>query len=70
MVAEGAALHAEDEAERFDVLGEVGKGKGDGFALVEIVKLEALEIAHEDVPRALSIGQGVEILASLFVGLA
>ena len=37
LIAEGPLLYARDEAELFDVLGQVGEGKGDAFVFVEVV---------------------------------
>ena len=68
LVAEGAALHAEDEAELFDVGVQVGEGKGGGVAFVEVVQLEGLEIADQDVARALVLRQGVDVVPGLLVG--
>ena len=70
LIAECPAPHAEDEAERLDVAGQFLKREADLFAFAEIVKLERLEIADEDVAGALVFGQGVEILPGLPVGLA
>ncbi len=66
LVAEGSALHAEDEAERLDVRGQVRERESDELPLVEVVKLEGLEVAHQNVARALALGQRVEILPGLF----
>ena len=70
LVAERPALHAEDEAERLDMRGQVRQREGNGLALVQIVKLEGLEVAHQDEARALAVRQRVEILPGLFVRLA
>ena len=64
LIAEGPALHAQDEAEFFDVGGQVGEGEDGAFALVQIVKFKRLEIAHEDVAGAVVFGQCVEILTA------
>ncbi len=68
LIPEGPSLHAEDEPERLDMRGQVREREGDDFALVEIVKLEGLEVAHQDGARAVALGQRVEILPGLFVG--
>ena len=60
LVAEGAALHAQDEAEGLDVAGQVGEREGDLLPLVQIVQLEGLEVADQDVAGALGLGEGVE----------
>ena len=60
----------EDEAERLDVAGQLREGEGDGLPLVQIVKLEGLEIADEDVARAVALGKRVEVVSGLPVGLA
>ena len=69
LIAECPALHAEDKAERLDMAGQVREREADHFAFTEIVKLERPEIADEDVAGALLLGQGVEILSRLSVGL-
>ena len=61
LIAKGAAAHAQDEAESLDVGGQVGEGEDSALALVQIVKLEGLEIAHEDVAGPIPLGQGVEV---------
>ena len=50
--------------------GQIRKREGDGLALVQIVKLEGLEVAHQDEARALAFRQRVEILPGLFVRFA
>ena len=70
LVAEGPAPHAEDEAERLDMRGQVRQRELDNLPLVEIVKLEGLEVAHQDEAWALTLGQRVEILPGLCVGSA
>ncbi len=70
LIAEGPALHPEDEAERLDMRGQAREREGDGLALVEIVKLEGLEVADQNEARALAFQQRVDILAGLFVSLA
>jgi len=70
LVPERPALDAKDEPELVDVAGEVREGEGGGFPLVQIVKLEGLEIADEDVAWAVALGQRVEILPGLSVRLA
>ena len=67
LVSKRPALDTEDEAERLDVAGQFREREGDGLPLVEIVKLEGLEVAHEDVARAVALGQRVEILPGLSV---
>ena len=68
LVAEGPALHAEDETERLDMGGQIRQREGDDLPLVQIVKLEGLEVADQDVARAVVLGQRVKILPGLFVG--
>ncbi len=55
LIAESPAFHAEDEAERLYMRGQVREGKGDDLSLVEIVKFEVLEIADEDVARSVAL---------------
>ena len=52
LVAEGPALHAENEAEHLDMRGQVDQREGDGLPLVQIVKLEGLEGSDKDEARA------------------
>ncbi|MCY4269798.1 MAG: hypothetical protein OXE80_06475 [Gammaproteobacteria bacterium] len=68
LITEGPALHAEDEAERLHMLGQFRQGEGDRGALVEVAKLESLEVAQQDEARAVALGQGVEVIPSLFPG--
>ena len=70
LIAELPALDAEDETERLDMRGQVREGEDDNLPLVQIVKLEGLEVAHQDVSRAVALGQRVEILSGLSIGLA
>ena len=70
LVAERPALHPEDEAERLDMRRQVREREGDGLPLVQVVKLEGLEVAHQDEARALAFWQRVEILPGLFVRFA
>ncbi|MGQ4809602.1 hypothetical protein NKDENANG_03025 [Candidatus Entotheonellaceae bacterium PAL068K] len=70
LVAEGAALHAQDEAERFDMAGQVGEREGNGLTLVEIVQLKGLEVADQNVAGAVALGECVEIRPGLIVGAA
>jgi len=70
LIAERAALHPEDEAERLDMRGRVREREGDGLPPVEIVKLDGLEGAYRDEARALAFRQRVEILPGLFARLA
>ena len=70
LIAKCPALDAKDEPEFLDVAGQVHKGEGDGLTLAQIVKLEVLEVAHEDVARAVALGHRVEIFPGLPVRLA
>ena len=56
LIAELPALDAEDETERLDMRGQVREGEDDDLPLVQIVKLEGLEVAHQDVARAVALG--------------
>ena len=49
--------------------GRSASGKGTSRALVEIVQLEGLEVADQNVAGALVLGQRVEITPGLLVGL-
>ena len=68
LIPESPALHPEDEAERLDMLGQVRERERDGLPLVEVVKLEVLEIAHQNKARTITLRQRVEILSGLFEG--
>ena len=68
LIAKGPALHAEDEPERLHMGGQILEREGGGFPLVEIVQLEGLEVADQNVARAVLFGQGVNIRAGLIVG--
>ena len=67
LVAEGMALHAEDEAELFNVGRQVRECEGGRFTLIEIVKLEGLEVADQDVAGALVFRQGVNVFPGLVI---
>ena len=69
LIAEGASLNTDDEAEGLHVLGEFRQCEGDRFALVEIVEFEGLEVADQDVARFLALGERIEVLPCLIVGL-
>ena len=45
LIAEGSALHPQDEAECLDMVVQVRQGERGLPALVQVVQLEALEIA-------------------------
>ena len=68
LIVERAALHAEDEAELFDVGVQLGEGKGGGVSFVEVVQLEGLEVADQDVAGALVLRQGIDVGPGLLVG--
>ena len=50
------------------MLGQVGQGEKRAFPLVQVVQLEGLKVADQDVARAVALGQGVEIVPGLAVG--
>ena len=58
----------QDKAKLLRVLGQVGQSEKRAFPLVQVVQLKGLEVADQDVARALLLGQGVEIVAGLPVG--
>ena len=68
LVAERAALLADDEPELLDVPRQLGEGEAGLFALVPVEKLERLEVAQELVPRTDSFVQAVEVLSGLISG--
>ena len=43
LILEGTLLHAQDEAELFDMLGQVGQGKSHHLPLVQIVQARRSE---------------------------
>ena len=47
--------------------GQVREREGGDPPLVQIVKLEGLEVADQDVARSVAVGQRVEILPCLFI---
>ena len=65
LIAEGSALHPQDEAERLGMVVQVRQGERSLLALVQIVKLEALEVADQDIARPFPLGQAVEIILGL-----
>ena len=60
LIAEGPALHAEDEPEGPDMRGQIRQRALDDRPLVEIAKLEGLEVAHQNEARAVALAQRVE----------
>ena len=56
LIAENPALHAEDETERLDMRVQVRKRESDDRAFVQIVQLEGLEVADQDVARMVTVG--------------
>ena len=68
LIAEGPALHAENEAERLHVARQVHERESGLLPLVQIVKLEGLEVADQDAAGPVPLGQGVEILPGLPIG--
>ena len=66
LIPEGAPLHAQDEAEIFDVAGQVGQGEARFAALVAVEQREGLKVAQELVARPVAFGQRVEIRTGLF----
>ena len=65
LIPEGAPLHAQDEAERFDVAGQVGQGEARLAALIAVEQRERLEVAQELIAGPGVFGQGVEIRPGL-----
>ena len=68
LVAERAALHADNESELLDVQRQVGKREAGFLALVPVEKLEGLEIAEKLIAGAVPLGQRVEVSAGLIAG--
>ena len=48
--------------------GQVSEREGGNFPFVQVSKLEGLEVAHQNVARALALGKCVEVLPGLLVG--
>ena len=65
LIAERAALHADDEPELLDVPGQVGEGEAGLLAFVAVEQLERLEVAQQLVAGAFPFGQRVEVGAGL-----
>ena len=67
LVAKGPPLHPDDESEVLHVSREIGEGEGHGGTLGEIVQLEGLEVADQNVPGPHVFRQRVEVLPRLAV---
>lgn len=67
LVPERALLDAEDEAEMLHLLGEFGELEALGLLirLVEVVKLEGLEVRDEDVARQFRVFEAGEVVERL-----
>ena len=68
LILEGAFLHAQNETELFDMVGQVGQSEKRAFPLVQVPQLKGLEVADQNVTGTVLLGQGVEVVAGLFVG--
>ena len=68
LIAEGAALNTDDEAEVLHLLGEFRERKGDRLVLVEVRELECLEVADEEVARFVTLWERIEVLERLVAG--
>src|SRR6266550_4290117 len=51
LIAERTFLNAEDKSEILYVIGKLVKKKTNAFILIEIVKLECLKVADENIAR-------------------
>jgi hypothetical protein len=69
LVLERAPLDTEDEPEPFDVPREVGKRERDALVLVEVVELEVLEVAHQEIAWQVSIPDAGEVIEGLLFRL-
>ena len=67
-IAECPAPHADNEAARLDIRGQVGEWKAGCLSFGKVVKLEHLEVTHQDETWSLALWQSVEILPWLFAG--
>lgn len=65
LIAERAALHANDEPELLDVLWEANKGEAGLLSFVSVEKLERLKISQKLIAMAVPFWQCVEIRAGL-----
>ena len=65
LIAERAALHADDEPELLDVLRQVGEGEAGFRAFVAVEKLERLEVAEKLEAGAVAFRQRVKVRAGL-----
>jgi len=68
LVAERAALHADDEAELLDVLRQVGEREAGLLAFVAVEKLERLEVAEKLEAGPVPFRQRVEVRTGLIAG--
>ena len=69
LIAKGPLLHAQDEAELFDVLRQVREGKGDAPVFLEIVQLKRLKVAQQEMARQVSILEARKVGECLGLGL-
>ncbi len=68
LVAERAALDAQDEAELLDVSGQLGEREARLLAFVEVEQFEVLKIAHQQVAGPLVLRESVEVGHCLSAG--
>ena len=68
LILELTLLDADHEAEGFDIVLQVGEGEADLGVFVQIVKLEALEVAQEQVARQLLVLEAREVFERLGLG--
>ena len=61
LISEAAPLDTQNEAKLLNVGGKVRQGKRDLLSFGEIVDLEGVKVADQDVARLVSLRQAVEI---------
>ena len=69
LILEGSLLPAQEEAKPLDVLGQVGQREGCGLPFVKVVQFERPEVADQQVPGPIALGQGIEVGTGLVIGL-
>ena len=65
LIAERAPLHTDDESKFLNVPRQVGEGEMGFLTFVAVKQLERLKIAEQLVPRAVPLGESIEVRAGL-----
>ena len=61
--------YTDNEAELFDVVRQIGQSKCDLVAFFQIIKLEGMKVAQQDVAREVAVPQPGKIVQRLRLGL-